>query len=160
MNFIELVKNDFLKNPIAGLTLIAIAVTGYLAYRIGERQNEINQHIQQIEDSVELFAYSRPSTEPDHIAILLFNVGKTQLYFDEYSIDNKVTKLNYKQILPAGQQQNAWFVISVPILEQNPESIVKILLTDQLDRKWESIIHIKFIDNKKATVNVEKIRPL
>lgn len=68
------------------LTFIIASITAYLAWRIGSRQNQINETLQKIEDQVEIYAYPRQVKGNDNWVLLITNVGKLQLYLVTYAV--------------------------------------------------------------------------
>ena len=72
------------------LTVIVLIITAYFAREIGDKQNNINESIRKIEDSVEVFAYTPSDFKPTsngRCLLTLTNVGKVQLYITSYRID-------------------------------------------------------------------------
>ena len=67
---------------------------------IGVQQNKINNTIAQLEDSVDIFSYQKQGVSQ----LMLFNVGKVQLYITAIKIDDEEKFIVDNFLLPAGQQ--------------------------------------------------------
>lgn len=85
---------------------LTFAAVGVGAFFIGWRQTKINEATQKMEDSVELFAYSGKGVYAGQL--LLTNVGKLRIYLRQYSINGDTVRAE-NVLIPAGQQQNAWY---------------------------------------------------
>lgn len=106
---------------------------------IGIVQNSINQKLANIESSAEVFGYLVFNASTP-VRLRVTNVGKLQMYLTSYSI-NKITTLVPFALIPAGQQQNAWYDIRLP---ESPASVeFSLNLTDQLGKMWVSEIKVQ-----------------
>lgn len=119
-------------------------LAAYFAWSIGKRQNEINEALKNIEDSVEVFGYCRLSSDEKTWFFSLMNVGKLQLYLYQYEINSIKTDIS-DALIPANQQQNAWFNIKLPNVEIGHVVTLKLRLKDQLNRCWLSLVETKYI---------------
>lgn len=136
------------------LTVIVLIITVYFAWKIGDKQNNINESIRKIEDSVEVFAYTPSGFKPTsngRCLLTLTNVGKVQLYITSYKIDATSTSVD-NELLPAGQQQNTWYNIYLPTSTINQKKSITIKLGDSLQRHWESHIDSTYNGNGCETI--------
>ena len=161
---------------LASFTLIMLFFTMVFAKQIGDKQNEINEYLKRMEDQVEIYAYVQPvlikkvnstkealtnkeqnnQVEPklSHWKIILTNVGKVHVYINSYKLSTiEKIKETGDTLLPAGQQQNAWYGIDLPLDVKEFELIVK--FTDYLGRKGESKI-VGNYDGIQWLVNSQK----
>lgn len=69
------------------LILLSTFLGIYLAYRIGEQQNEINARAVQLENFVELFVY--PSQGNLHVV----NVGTRPVYLKDFTLNGKTESM-------------------------------------------------------------------
>lgn len=55
-------------------------------------------------------------------------------------------------LIPASQQQNAWFDIEISLLTNHDNKEVIIYLEDQLGRKWTSKVTMSFKEGSWLTI--------
>ena len=123
-------------------TLVAIGGAAFFAWTVGVRQNEINEAIQRIEDSVEIYAYPR-NYNNGHF-LLVTNVGRLQVYITSYKIGDGELVDTDKALIPAGQQQGAWFSFKLPTVEKGEVVDITLHIEDQIAREWRSSIDTRF----------------
>jgi len=154
---------NFISNFIVQwLTLIVLIITAVIAFRIGNTQNQINKKIEKLQDSVEVFSYPisgvQNTNQPQKgfpWLLRVVNVGSVQLYITEYIINGYSTVLN-NALLPAGQQQNAWYQIPLPIPTSTTTTInVTIKIDDKFGRTWQSITDIGYRNNEWESLTHE-----
>ena len=142
--------------PIAQwLTLIVLIATVCVAWWIGNTQNSINKKLEKIQDTVEIFAYpvsGAPNTNQPVKGypwlLRVINVGNVQLYIKDYSVNGSKTILN-NALLPAGQQQSAWYQIPLSLPSSTISPIhVTINATDKFKRLWRSETDIEYINSE------------
>ena len=121
------------------LTLLVTLIVGFVAFRIGSTQNEINRSIQKLQDSVEIFAYPVVNPQTGKLFLRLTNVGTVQLYMTTYMINGGPDRMLGHSLIPASQQQNAWFDIPISPSADISDKRIVIELEDGLNRKWESV---------------------
>jgi len=117
------------------INVIAVLIVGFLAYKINSRLSDLN-------DSVELYATSAINKMGDkEIPIVhIQNVGTRHVYFDRYTFNGKVYKLN-GQVRPptyCGAENNFYWIE----LPTNGESHVSLEVDyhDIDDRRWRTEI--------------------
>jgi hypothetical protein len=141
-------------------TVGILIITAIIAFQIGRTQNKINEQIEKLQDSVEIYTYTTP-TEPQPNSkwfLRVTNVGTLSLYLIKYSINNATTNID-NEVLPAGQGQNAWYSIPLPKPETTSTIVVKIYATDKLGRMWISKTNISYTNNEWET-NTHEIQEL
>ncbi len=140
------------------MTVVILIITAYLAYRIGIKQNSINELIEKIEDSAEVFAYAAKGNNPNLTiwVLLVTNVGKVQMYMKRYTVETLTPMDVNNALIPAGQQQNAWYQIVLPPMAVNTICNISLELEDHVGRMWESSIDATFFGSGWTT-NVHKI---
>lgn len=144
------------------LTLVVMIITTGIALWIGFNQNSINQKIKDVQDTAEIFAYAisgAPNTNQPIKGypwlLRLVNVGNVQLYITNYSINGSKIALN-NALLPAGQQQNAWYQIILPLPVSITSTIPVIInATDKFQRLWQSEINIEYKNNEWESTTQE-----
>ena len=63
-------------------------------------------------------------------------------------------------LLPAGQQQNAWYSVLLPSVGIGEEVFIALKLEDQLNRRWESPIKLKYLGSdlwETAVLRIKRI---
>jgi hypothetical protein len=139
-------------NIIIGIaTLICACIIGFT-------QNEINAKLASIQDSVEVFGYA-PLITDKFIVLRITNVGNIQVYVSRYFFDDVDKKLP-DVLIPAGQQQDAWYDLILPRFQKDTEKLVTVEFKDQLNRQWRSEIDMTTNSDGAVIVNTEKIIPL
>lgn len=133
---------------------IVLIITALIALVIGYYQIRINTALKDLEDSVEIYGYTHSTTST--ASIILTNVGKIQIYITSYSIDGAISNVD-NALIPAGQQQNAWYVVNLPATNNGQKRSLVIKLEDQLQRYWESDMDFTFMGNGWESV-VHKIK--
>lgn len=138
------------------ITLVITVIIGILAFSIGSTQNEINRTIQKLQDSVELYAYPVINPQLQRIFLRLTNVGSVQLYLTSYVVNGGPDQTLGRSLIPASQQQNAWFDILISPSTDTSAKKVVIELEDGLNRKWVSTVAMTF-DNGSWVTAVSRI---
>ena len=147
---------DFSKQTIDIVQTVILFLTFVGAVVIGQQQIKINNTIARLEDSVDIFSYQKQGASQ----LMLFNVGKVQLYITAIKIDNEKKESVDNFLLPAGQQQNAWYLVNLPSSEVDQVRSIEVSLTDQLNRHWESTISALYKGNNDWEVSVHRIKEI
>ncbi|MDD4628053.1 MAG: hypothetical protein PHE68_01510 [Candidatus Peribacteraceae bacterium] len=130
------------------IAAVAACLAAWWARDIGQRQNEINARIGEVQDSVELYATPAVKRVVDRDdktlsevpALHIQNVGTRHVYFDRYNFNGRIYELK-GQVRPptySGAENNFYWIE----LPTNGEAHVSVVVEyhDMDNRKWKSKI--------------------
>ncbi len=131
------------------VTAIAALFAAFLAWRIGIRQNEINERIGNIQDAVEIYATLgvKQTVDPEGkitsvIPVLhIQNVGTRHVYFDRYTFNGHIHELGGQVRPPSyANAENNFYWIELP---RNGEAHTSVIIEyhDMDGRKWKNRIN-------------------
>jgi hypothetical protein len=129
----------------------AAVLTALLAWRIGKRQNKLNEQFGKIQDSVELYATcgQKVDASGDPVGppfLHIQNVGTRHIYFDRYIFNGRTYLLN-GQVRPStySNADSNFYWIELPT---NGETHVSVIVEyhDIDERKWKSEILADFVN--------------
>lgn len=92
--------------PLLNICILLSTFLGiFLAYRIGEQQNEINARAVQLENFVELFVY------PGQGNLNVVNVGTRPIYLKDFTLNGKKESMGGGALPNVGDH---WYAIPLP----------------------------------------------
>lgn len=117
-----------------GFTVVVAIVAVVLAYKVGLKQNEINDRLLALQDYVAIsVAPGQDST------IALWNTGKSNLYLWAFDMPNNNIRFKKPRLISVSSVSNYW--IPAPKLGKIAETTdfeFTLYLTDEYDNKWIS----------------------
>lgn len=143
------------------LTFFAALITTYLAWRIGKRQNEINERSLSIQDFVETFVMpqqvlAKDDKGNDYLAyynLLVKNASSYPVYLNSFSLNGVFHSVG-SSVLPTGTEN--WYAIPIPKnIQENGELILELNYEDYLKRKYQSN-HKGVVENMTWQIRSEK----
>lgn len=123
----------------AFIALLALIAAIY----IGLLQHDINKRFKDIESSVEVFGYIAYTENHEPVVLRITNVGKLQVYLTEYKVGDSEVQNIPPTLIPAGQQQGAWYNVPINFSSLKFPTQVSLKVEDQFQNEWVSEITIK-----------------
>lgn len=109
----------FWQTAFAGCGVFFAALTAYLAFRIGKRQNQINEMALRIGDYAEIFLMPQhlfdsedKNKKPVGHNILIKNISSYPIYLISYKLNDKETIVGSCPIPPHGSDN--WYAVRIP----------------------------------------------
>lgn len=143
------------------LMFFAALVAAFLAWKIGERQNEINKQALDIQNFVETFVMPQQVIGQDeqgnqkllHWNLLVKNASSYPIYLNRFVL-NGVAHLIGNSVIPTGGDN--WYAIPVPQdVQQKSELSLEIEFEDYLGNRYLSRHYGKF-ENMMWQIRSEK----
>lgn len=114
----------------------ALIFAALLAYYVGLKQNEINNHLLRLQDYVAIAA------TPGDGVIKLINTGKSNLYLWGFDMPGNNQRFKRPRLISAGTNDASYYWLNPPpnvtTITTSQDFEFKLYLTDEFDNKWIS----------------------
>ena len=132
-----------LRTYFSGAGLVVSMVTIFFVYKIGRRQNEINQNSLQLNNFCEVFLM--PTLGAAGWLILITNASAYPIYLNSYTL-NGIETIVGSSCIP--HNPNNWYAVPIPITVQAEEQfLITVRFEDHLGKKYQTLGHGSFAPN-------------
>jgi len=124
---------QILQTIFTGFTVVIAIVAVILAYKVGQKQNEINSRLLQMQDYVAI------SVTPKGDSIALWNTGNSNLYMWGFDMPGNNQRFDKPRLISKSEVAHYW--IPAPNLGKLASTTnfdFRLYLTDEHDSKWVS----------------------
>lgn len=126
---------EIIQTIFSGLGLLVSILTIYLLYRVGKRQNEINETALKLTDFAEVFLC--PQSLGVNSNILIKNASAYPIYLNSYILNGEETEVKGSPI-PTGQTN--WYQVEIPVkIQVQREFSLIIKFEDYQGNKYQAL---------------------